>query len=251
MHSHPDDASRSLKIFVIGTGRSGTHWLGHILESHPAIHVTIERPPIFSWATKMALDARRKRSLLPRLIRAYQLEHAAVAPKHYADKSHPNIWHAEDLAAALPESVFLGIRRSPYATVASMLKHPGVLQWHARWREFPVPNRFLGITQDMTHTYGDMPLAAKCAVRWRAHAERLEDLRVPLGRRLLVVHYEDLIRRPDDQCARLSDFLRLATPIPRPAIREESLDRWRTELSAEDQRLIADVTGITPDEASS
>jgi hypothetical protein len=136
----------SKKIFVIGTGRSGTHWLGQILQAHPDIHVTVEAPPIFAWSTAMALDPRQSPVLLPQLIRQYEIEHAAVAPRHYADKSHPNIWHAEDLAARLPDAVFLGIQRNPFATVASMLEHAGVLAWHERWREFPVPNRFLGIT---------------------------------------------------------------------------------------------------------
>ena len=35
---------QSSKIFVIGSGRSGTHWVGYILEAHPDIHVTIEKP---------------------------------------------------------------------------------------------------------------------------------------------------------------------------------------------------------------
>lgn len=231
------------KIFVIGTGRSGTHWLGHILEGHPDIHVTIERPPIFTWATEMALDPARKPALLPELIRAYRAEHEAVAPKHYADKSHPNIWHAEDLAAALPDAVFLGIRRNPLATVASMLKHAGVLQWQERWREFPVPNRFLGITAENRDAYGKMPTAARCALRWRSHWERLETLRDALGARLLVLDYEDLIRDAAAQLARLGGFLGLATPIPTPEVRTESLDRWRDELPPDVLRQIADVTG--------
>jgi hypothetical protein len=28
--------------FVIGTGRSGTHWLGYALENHPHVRATIE-----------------------------------------------------------------------------------------------------------------------------------------------------------------------------------------------------------------
>lgn len=235
---------RSLKIFVIGTGRSGTHWLGHILQAHPDIHVTIEKPPLFTWATQMALDAGTKPALLPQLIAAYAREHEAVAPKHYADKSHPNIWHAEELAAAFPEAVFLGIRRNPYATIASMLKHPWVLDWHRRWREFPVPNRFLGITPANRADYAGMPPAAQCALRWQAHMTRLESLAAPLGSRLLVVDYEDLVLNPALPLARLNAFLRLPKAIPTPAVQAESLDRWRNELSPDVLRQIAAVTGI-------
>lgn len=148
------------------------------------------------------------------LIRAFQVEHKAVAPKHYADKSHPNIWHAEDLAAAPPDAIFLGIRRNPYATVASMLKHRGVFKWHARWRRFPVPNRFLGITPENRRNYANMPLPARCVLRWRSHIERLGSLRGPLGNRLLVVDYEDLIRHAETELAKMNGFLGLTTPSP-------------------------------------
>lgn len=237
---------RGLKIFVVGTGRSGTHWLGQILQSHPDIHVTVEAPPIFTWATEMALDPRKKPDLLPRLVRQYEFEHRAVAPRHYADKSHPNIWQAEDLAARLPDAVFLGIQRNPFATVASMLQHPGVLAWHERWHAFPTPNRFLGITADNQADYASLPPAVKCALRWRSHALRMDELRAVLGGRLLIIRYEDLIVAGPREAARLTDFLRLSVPIPPPSANSGSLDRWRQELPAEVQRQIASVTGIAP-----
>jgi hypothetical protein len=235
------------KIFVIGSGRSGTHWVGYILEGHPDIHVTIEKPPIFDWVTDIALDASKKEKLFPKLTRLYQKEHAAVSPKHYADKSHPNIWIAEDLAEAFPEARFVGIQRNPYATVASMLKHTGVLTWHKRWKEFPIPNRFLGITNENRAAYGDMPLAAKCALRWKVHKERLERLRETMGPTLLVLKYEDVILEPETQLDALNRFLALPSPIPRPNIKSESLDRWKTELSDEVKQQVEGVTGIPAD----
>jgi hypothetical protein len=39
----------------------------------------------------------------------------------------------------------------------------------------------------------------------------------------------------------------MATPIPVPAIKAESLDRWRRELSVEVQRQIATIAGVPPD----
>src|SRR5262245_33926076 len=44
----------ALKIFVVGSGRSGTHWLGFALGHHQAIHVEIEEPPTFGWIVQMA-----------------------------------------------------------------------------------------------------------------------------------------------------------------------------------------------------
>ena len=55
-------------IFVIGTGRSGTHWLGYILQGHSNVKATIEDRQIFKIVTDMALDQGKKGSYFPKLI---------------------------------------------------------------------------------------------------------------------------------------------------------------------------------------
>src|SRR3546814_17425313 len=40
---------RSLKIFVLGTGRSGPHWLGDLMAAHPSIAAKVEKPPHLHW----------------------------------------------------------------------------------------------------------------------------------------------------------------------------------------------------------
>jgi hypothetical protein len=232
------------KLFVIGSGRSGTHWLGYILDSHPQVRATIETPRIFDMVTAMALDPTRKPELFPRVVSLYEREHRKAPGYHYADKSHPNIWLAEELAGALPDAVFLGIQRDPFATVASMLKHDGVAVWHARWREFPVPNAFLGITEPIAASYDGMSMAAKFGLRWRAHANQLSQLEARLGDRLRVVSYERLSRDPSPVIDELGDYLGLDTPFPPVEVKEASLDRWRTELTPEQIADVAEATGV-------
>ena len=234
------------KIFVVGTGRSGTHWLGYIIGAHPDVVATVERPPIFPWVTQMALRPETVRALYPRLVRRYRHEHGAVLPKHYLDKSHPNIWIAELLAESLPEALFVGIRRDAFGTVNSMLQHEGVLSWIHRWREFPLPSRFLGVNRDSAEAYDALPLEAKCAVRWKAHVLQLAHLEGVLGDRLLVLDYESLQTEIATELSRISAFLGLATPIPLPHIKTRSLDRWRHELTEAQQRNIADAIRSFP-----
>lgn len=232
---------KSRKIFVLGTGRSGTHWVGCIMKAHPDIYVSMERPPIFPWVTQVAVDPRQRRALLPKVLRQYKIEHTLVAPQHFADKSHPNIWLAGDLAKAFPDSLFVGVRRSVYGTVASMLKHSGVMQWIHEWKRYPIPNRFLGIDEAEAATYESRSLAARCAMRWVSHSRQLDDLKPVLGAKYLILDYETLQQDTDAQLAALSSFLGLKVPLPLPPVKRESLDRWQTELTRDQ---IADIRAV-------
>jgi hypothetical protein len=237
-------------IFVVGTGRSGTHWVGHILEAHPAIQASIEEQPMFDWVTAMALDPSQEAALFPRLIRAYRSKIFRAAPRHYLDKSHANLWLAEALARALPAARFVGIERNPFATIASMLKHGGILQWQRRWREFPLPNRFLGIDDTTARDYDGLPVVKQCALRWIAHRRQMGRLRASLGVRLTVLHYEELIRDTPGQVEALGQFLHLQTPPPVPPVKAESLDKWRRDLSPEQIEQIREVVGFGPEESA-
>lgn len=238
-----------LKILVVGCGRSGTHWLAHTLAAHPQVHVEIEQQPVFGWVTRMALDPRFEARLLPRVVERYRAGHALVQPRHYADKSHPNLWLAEALADALPEARFLAIRRAIEPTVASMIQHAGTRAWVERWERYPVPNRFLGLRTELVAHYRALSPAARCALRVIAHSQEIDRLRARLGARLLVVEYEALLRDPGAAAQSLQRFLALAAPLQFPSPLPDRADRWRTMLGAAElaeiralaQRLHADA----------
>jgi hypothetical protein len=120
---------RADPIFVLGTGRSGTHWVAWILQPHPKLATLVEKPPIFNWVTEMAIDPTAEGRLFARLVERYRLEAANMRPKRLLDKSHPNIWLAEALAKSLPDAQFVGILRDVFGTVASSLRHAGVRYW--------------------------------------------------------------------------------------------------------------------------
>jgi hypothetical protein len=240
---------RGRAAFVIGTGRSGTHWLGYSLGEHPEVRATVEAEPMFSWATQMAMDPAREQRLYPRLVRAYRLQLARSGSRLYLDKTHPNIWLTERLHATFPDALFLGIERNPYATVASMMEHLGVSAWHRRWREFPVPNRFLGITPELAESYDDLRPAAQCAIRWLAHHERMDHLRRALGPALMFLRYEEFAAEPDRAVDKLRGFLGLEAPVPVPNVNVDSLSKWRHQLSDEQLSDIEAVVGFPPERA--
>ncbi len=236
-------ADCSRKIFILGTGRSGTNWVGHILDSHPDIVVTVEKPEIFRLVTTMAVNPESRDTLFPALVSCYRNEHAGIHPRLYADKSHPNIWIADRLASTFPEALFLGVRRDVYATVASMIKHAGVMYWIHNWSKFSIPSDLLGITEENVGQYKDLSIAGKCAMRWLSHTRQLETLQTVLGDRYLLIPYERLQSETDSMLIQLSLFLGLRSPIPMPRIKHTSLERWKNELSKQDVRDINDVIG--------
>ncbi len=191
----------------------------------------------------MALDDGQIDSLFPELVSEYRHWYAQVAPKFYLDKSHPNLWLADRLVAAFPDCSFLGIERSPLATVSSMLQHDGVRRWCETWRDFPLPNRFLGITTDNLDAYAEMSVTQRCALRWRAHNDELQALGDRLGPRLLTVRYEDLEHEPKATVARLTRFLDLSQPIPLPQPPAGPPEKWRSLLSAEQIDEIQTIVG--------
>lgn len=238
-------------VFVIGTGRSGTHWLGYSLGDHPEVRATVEAQPMFRVSTKIALDASLERPLLRILILAYRWQILRSASRLYLDKSHPNIWIAEKLKAAFPSARFVGIERNPYATVASMMRHRGVSAWHRRWREFPMPNRFLGISAEEAEEYDSIPFPSKCAKRWLAHHERLNELKETLGDDLHVITYEEFAHDTPGVLHDLQGFLKLTQPIPIPEVKTESLHRWEAQLQDREVGQIRDVVGFGPEALAS
>ena len=219
-------------IFILGTGRSGTHWLARTLAHVKQFHVQFEDPEIHWKVTMLALCPEERERIFPEIMEYYANSQRQAEPKIYVAKNHPAIWFARDLANAFPDAKFIGIIRSPEGTIASMLKHPGVLSWITDWRKYPIPNRFLGITSELAESYDSLTLPAKCALRWKAHRDELDGLTVDLGAKLHILNFEDMALNPVQVSKSLSGFLGLSHPVTID-VNEEAVFRWKNELNSD------------------
>lgn len=201
---------------------------------------------MFRWATRIAVNSQEHRRLFPRLVLAYKVQAAWSAPRRYADKSHPNLWLAEALSIAFPRSVFLGVERDPFATVASMIRHKGVRSWHSSWQNLPIPNRFLGITEETAKSYDSLSLATQCALRCKAHHDELQRLKSALRDRMKVISYEVLTTKLDAELQNIEMFLGLEQRLVSPPVQSESMDRWLSDLSNDEISDIKAVVGFEP-----
>jgi len=192
----------------------------------------------------MAIDPHNEPVLLSGLVAEYQQQIHQSGRQIYLDKSHPNTWLADKLAGLLPDVLFIGIERGPFAVVASMIMHRGVTAWQENWKQFPLPCRFLGIDGDNIEKYEAMSVVEKCATRWLAHHKQMKWLMEELGDRLLVISYESLIQNTAVELERLAKAVGLITPIPVLDVKRKSLDKWRSQLTPGQLEGIYAVTGI-------
>ena len=172
--------------------------LGRVLE--PFFDVRFEEEPLFSMFTEYAL--RPNESLLVGIKTLCE----ELSPDVVL-KIHPSIW----FPFSLLDARMVVIRRNAPDTIASMMKHGGVLSWFQRRREFPSPNNFLGITEELAPRYDDLPLEVKCFLWWQSHWARSEELRL-WGN--LVVEYEDFERDARSAARSLYESLGVSKPLP-------------------------------------
>jgi hypothetical protein len=226
------------KIFIVGTGRSGTCWFGDLLGTHPSIRSFVEPRPVFDMVTSMAVNPEREAELLAPALREYDRLFCRAHPFHFADKTHPALWIAGHLKDHYEESVFIALRREVEATVASMLQHHGVRRWCEQWDQYPVPNRFLGITAANVDWYRDALVLERCVARWRSHENEIDRLAGVLKERMFTVQYERLVEDPKTTLAAVRDFLALRERFPDAKPQTGSLDKWKGYLTDLDVRRI-------------
>lgn len=209
----------------------------------------IEDPETFPLVTEIATTqdfapAERIQPLLRDLLEAYRRLRAESAAAFLLEKSHPNIWIAERLAAEFPTALFVGVYRSALPTVASMVRHGGVRGWYDRL-PLDTANRFLGIDEASKDRFGALPLESKCTFRWVSHLRELQRLETVLGPRFCLVCYEDFVVDIEGPLRQIAELLRVPDQFERPRINESSIDRWKEELT---EREVENINRVVADE---
>jgi hypothetical protein len=222
----------SIPIFIIGCDRSGTCWLGNILQNHPQIQATIEHPDVFPLVTQLALNPQKENELYPKIVKFYQTQLMHTTSKYYADKSHPNLWIAEQLSETFKDALFIGIVREPLGAISSMKKHYSLgTSWHDVWKKNSIPNKFLGITESNTITYDYLIPVAQYTMQWGAHLKEMIRLKSVLGPKLFIIRYENLINKNHMFLLKLQEFLGLSSSLICDKIKRESLYKWKKNLN--------------------
>jgi hypothetical protein len=239
-------------IFVVGTGRSGTHFTVRLLNGFAQAHDPLggeENQKILMDIATAAIHHR----LPSRAVTDYYRHCLDGADGVFLDQHHPNLFFVRHWTEMFDGIVFLYPRRPAYQVVASMLRHKGVMNWYRyarHWRRrwidrVPYPNRFLGLAR--ASDISTLPTHLLCAHRVIAHRQAYEEAVARGGVELRSVDYEALVDDPLAEFSRafsarelqtLGEFTLLEKP------RKESLTKYRDVL---DDRQVAEIEALEHD----
>ncbi|MGP3957881.1 sulfotransferase family protein [Nonomuraea sp. 3N208] len=262
-------------VFLLGAPHSGTDLLARALKRSPGCHVTMGRASVahvvYAFARRPSIG---RTSGAVRVLRDALAESWQVLPgscgqcaepcreaggvtgagpcvatgeiTRFGDGSPDLIYSAPVLLQAFPDARFVQLIRDGRDVAAGMLADPACLAWFrpamlTEQTEFP--NAFLGVNKDEhLDRWKAMPAAGKCALRWRGAVRLSAELRRTLpAEQLLTIRYEDLVRRPPEAVAALTEFLETRVskvPLYGHAAKAGS---WRTRLRPDDLELVEKV----------
>ena len=270
-------------IFVVGSARSGTVFLGQVLKNHPDIHCMIERPDTFRFASHIALrpDIKRDRrsETVEKLWQMYATAwtmtrgncrrcsrickesgnvltwwpwstcHGHRPVRRYADKSHQHVLNTALLFEAFPDAQFLHLVRDGRDVVSSMLRHRRAVAWFGerhinRSSVFPQP--WFGIdSREQFEDWSAWSLAKKCALRWVSWVRAGQTAgRQASGHQWHDLRYEALVAQPVKTGKAVFDFLDL--PMHEASLAEAratSVGKWRERLNIQEVQDVLAVAG--------
>ena len=197
--------------------------------------------------------------MLKKIRHEYIKLHNKVKPRHYADKTHGELWIADSLAYMFPNAQFVGIERNVCPTVSSLInRNSSIKNAHRNngWRKFLMPVAPLGITASIASRYAGLSMAEKGALLWLAHKQKMKKIKTILNDKLLIIQYENLVKQLPTELKKLSVFLGYKIVATNQLLPDKSANRkYKKELAQsaviqikkiiEDESIIKDLTSIT------
>ena len=246
-------------VFILGCPRSGTTYLGNLLEAMPGASYYFE-PPILKYYARPVFEGRVSRSQSRRFYRNCCRSLLLIAPgtgPRFVEKNPNHTWVAEALYHAFPDARFVVISRDGRDTALSLSRKP----WHLS------ESAATGKREPGGYLYGPFPHfyieehrrdeflhtsnMHRCAWIWRRHAEQIEHLKQTLPTHCQFhISYENLVLQPAETLGSILDFIDENDERTRRSVFDaaraghtSSLGRWKKDLKQDDLKIIEREAG--------
>ncbi|WP_189472000.1 sulfotransferase family protein [Litchfieldella qijiaojingensis] len=230
-------------FFIVGVGRSGTHFLCKILNHVNGLNDYYEgkeSPLFFGKVTRKAVHNKR----LTRLhIGYYRLLQSKVNDDILIDQTHPNLWHAEQLISAFPHAKFIVIERELEQVITSMKKHKYVSQWGEDFNKYPHPNPFLGTTKNNLEIYQNVCTLQRNVFKWYSHILKGRQLKNCYPHHVYILKYDDLSKNMDLEVTNLCNFLGVKSDYTEVEFNKDALTKKRN-LTPEEKNMIKEAINM-------
>lgn len=227
--------------FVVGTGRSGTHFLTSVLLENPKLADLRSGKENHKILKRVAKAAQLNAKQVPAAnIAYYRFAKILVGNRVFLDQSHSNIHFVSDISNRLAGAYFIALWRDTNAIVSSMLLHEGVLNWYKTAASKPFPNIFLGNVSKTE--FENMSLTEKCALRVVQHKNQIIKASKLHPKNFTVQNFKELVTNTDDAANKLFGKLGLP-PVTQLSIRPnlDTLTKWQDHLDEESIITIKEV----------
>lgn len=233
-------------IFIIGSPRSGTTFLGKVIENVPSISYQFE-PPMTKYYSKLVYNKEvnpKEADIFYKLI--YTILHKFINKNgtRFAEKTPRNVFIAEFLYKIFPKAKFIYIYRDGRDVACSLLNKP----WHLKKNENsmkrepggylygPFPHYY--IEKDRHVEYYNTSDLHRCIWVWKNHAKEGIELEKNMPHDVFFkIKYEELIGNPEKVVKNMLWFLNEYDDYSHQMAMEKarsanlsSIGRWNKEL---------------------
>lgn len=249
--------SLNRSIFLIGSPRSGTTFLGECLEKIPEVSYHFE-PVATKFAANYVFTGEwniRKAQRYYRRMYAWLMQQHLDGDLRFAEKTPRNCFLIEFLAKTFPDAQFVHIIRDGRDAALSHSKKPWMQAASAKGNDdkgyepggFRIgPYARFWVERDRIAEFESTSDIHRCIWAWRRHTESALNAAQALSKHQYhELRYEAIAANPTQEADRLLDFLGIH-PAPSRAcfhdaisqMRSTSIGQWQKEISQADLQLV-------------
>ena len=246
-------------IFIIGSPRSGTTFLGSCIAELPEVSYHLE-PVVTKAAARYVYEdlwGAIKAKWFYRTVYAWLMRLHFDGDLRFAEKTPRNCFLIDFLYQAFPDAKFIHIIRDGRDAALSHSKKPWLQVASAKSGKRETGGYLYGpyarfwVEPERKHEFEKTSDIHRCIWAWRCHTEAILAQTANLPEfQYYELRYEALVTRPKEEAQCLLDYLKIDNPNSQNLLHQEfaranpsSVGRWKQELSPEQLKQVETEAG--------